>query len=220
MEGGSLASHAFAAEPTPTVTEGEYATAPTNAAEALRVSLSEPTLSEAPNGSVRYTTTLTVEDVNAFYGYQIQVAAPTEDDVALNNLVSGTVTEAVYRDGSVFLAVLASEEMSGDLAICEIVSDFAPGVAEQERNITIAKVEVVASIASETFLTLGPDPAAAVLALPPAGLFGLPAWVVTLGVAVLLLAAAIAVILLVRKRRHNRQPANRRGPAHRRLELG
>jgi hypothetical protein len=253
-EGGSLASHAFAAEPSPALTESEYAVEETgentgtegaatenappvtlatkadyeqsadtyegaelgsvdetdpmdapgaaSATEALHLSLSEPTLSDAPDGRKRYTTTLTVEGISAFYGYQIQVAAPSEDAVALNNLVNGTVTESVFRDGSVFLAVLASEKMSGNLAICEIVSDFSPGDTERERTITVTQAEVVTSIASEAFLTLGPNPAAAVLALPSAGLAGLSLWVVVLGLIALVLAVVVAVAVVAARRRH------------------
>jgi hypothetical protein len=163
---------------------------------------------------VRYATALTVEDISALYGYQIQVAAPTEDSVTLNNLINGTVTETVYRDGSVFLAVLASEELSGEVALCEILSDYGVGDTAQERNVTVTKLELVTSIASEAMLTLGPDPAAAILALPSTELlFGLPLWTyIGLILAVLLVMALLGIVLLLRRKHRGEARHSRREP--------
>jgi membrane protein implicated in regulation of membrane protease activity len=182
-----------------------------SAAAPFALSFSQPVLTES-DGTLLYTTTLTVEDMDAFYGYQIRIEAPTEDSVSLKNLVGGTATEVTYRDGCVYQAVLlGTEGLSGDVAVCEISRSYAAGDTDAERSLTVVQMQVVTSVLAESMLTLGPDPAAATLSLPSdESALLLPLWAI-ISLAITVVALAILALIAWRKIRQRRPKHAARG---------
>ncbi|MDR0459725.1 MAG: hypothetical protein LBG68_04600, partial [Coriobacteriales bacterium] len=90
----------------------------------LQLSFSTPEVWE-DGENIFYKTTLTVLDIDSFFGYQIQIESPGPDSITVENLVRGLETAPVYQNDSFYLAVLNTERMSGDIAICTITCSFA-----------------------------------------------------------------------------------------------
>ncbi len=127
--------------------------------------LSQPVIVKE-KGYVKYTTTLTVKDMQEFYGYQIQVASPNQDAHILQNKIGGVETPSVYKDETANFAALLGQAASGDIEVCEIVCQYPYSDKNKQRQLVVEKLQVVTSIAAERVLTLGPNPPALVLALP------------------------------------------------------
>jgi hypothetical protein len=178
---------------------------------ALQIALSEPVVSQGWD-EVLYTSTLTVKDVDALFGYQLRVMAPTEDSVTIKNLVGGTATAPVYKEGSLYQAILLGEGLGGDVAICEITVRYAADSAQAERVLTVEQIQVVTDIRAETMLVLGPDPPAATVTLVPVE--PLVAFVPWLFVVACLLAVALVVILIWRRSRARFRRSNQLRTRH------
>jgi hypothetical protein len=180
----------------------------------LTAALSEPVVDQGQD-EVSYTSTLTVDGIDALFGYQLRVAASAGDNVTIKNLVGGSATEPVYKEGSLYQAVmLGSEgvEASGGLAICEITVSYAADSAKAERVLTVEQIQVVTDLRTETMLVLGPNPPAATIALAPVDPLGASVpWPLVVGLVVLALVAFI-VILIRRKNGPGSRPRPR--PRH------
>jgi hypothetical protein len=163
--------------------------------------LSAPEASDA-DGLTCYTAVLTVAGIDALFGYQLRIAAPVEAQVSIQNLVGGTATEPVYKEGSLYQAVLLGEgiDVSGDIALCEITMSYATDSAKAERVLTVEQIQVVTNLRAETMLTLGPTPPAVTMALVPLNqqLVVLMPWLLIAGLAALVLA--VLVVILTRRK--------------------
>ncbi|MCL1852527.1 MAG: hypothetical protein FWF88_05770 [Peptococcaceae bacterium] len=130
---------------------------------AINCSLSEPVVS-SDFGHTKYTTTLTINTISEFYGYQIEIVAEDENAVTITDKANGVVTPAVYKDGKLYLAVMVSGGLSGDIEICEITGRYPFADTDQNLTLVIDKLKIVTSIIGEQIVTLGPP--ALTLALP------------------------------------------------------
>jgi len=127
-------------------------------------SLSEPVVSIDRHG-VTYRTTLTLSDVAAFYGYQIQVSASSEDSTIIENKAGGVVTPVVYKDGKQNLACIIGEGLKGDIEVCDIIITYPHTDLNQNRAIVIDKLDIVTSIIAEDIVSFGSNPPALILGL-------------------------------------------------------
>ena len=128
-------------------------------------SLSEPVVTVDRYG-VTYRTTLTLNDIAAFYGYQIQVSAISEDSTIIENKTGGVVTPVVYKDGKQNLACITGEGLTGDIEVCDIIVKYSHSDLNQNRAIVIDKLDIISSIMAEEVVYFGGNPPAFILGLP------------------------------------------------------
>jgi len=128
-------------------------------------SFSEPVITIDRQG-VSYQTTLTVYDIDSFYGYQIQIVSDSEDSVVIDNRAGGVITPAVYKNEKQNLACIIGEGMAGDLEICDIVVVYPHSETNKDRTLVVEKLDIISSIIAEDIVSFGPNPPALVISLP------------------------------------------------------
>ena len=158
------ASSATGANSNLTQTTSEQLASFDDSPEQLQLGFTTP-VSWAENGRVYYQTQLTILSIQSYHGYQIQVQAPEFCNIELSNLSAGVATSPVNKQGSLYLAALSVEKLSGDVILCEIIGSFDNAYELTERSFTILELQVVTNISSNTLVTLGPDPAALIIRL-------------------------------------------------------
>ncbi|MCL1847406.1 MAG: hypothetical protein FWF91_05515 [Coriobacteriia bacterium] len=181
--------------------------------EQLQLTFSTPEVWEKDD-RVFYRAQLGVKGVTAIFGYQIQIEAADPENITLKNLANGVATAPTFKDGSVYFAVIATEQMSGDVALCEISGSFPAGTKNADKNLVVRTLHAVTNINTNSIVTLGPEPAAAILSLAyiEAGAVPLvimvseaasviPIWLY----AVLVMATATALALTIARLRRQRQ---------------
>jgi len=141
--------------------------------DTLTVSLSMPETWQA-DGMVLYRTRLTIMGISSCFGYQVQIEKLNANEITVTNLIGGVSTEPTYKDGSIYLAVISSEPMSGEIVACEITCGFLSDISNEDRVLVVRSLKAVTSISSNTIVELGPEPAAAVLILVASGATKIP----------------------------------------------